>query len=94
VTAEHRVRITFKLFATLSEYLPRELDGHRSADHEIAVDVPDGTALQAVLDRFPMPRALIHLVLVNGTYVPPERRSGHPLREGDAVAVWPPVAGG
>jgi sulfur carrier protein ThiS len=94
VTAGPRVRITFKLFATLSEYLPDELDGHRSAGHEIAVDVPEGTALQAVLDRFPMPRALVHLVLVNGTYVPPGQRAGHALREGDAVAVWPPVAGG
>lgn len=94
MTREHRVRITFKLFATLTEYLPLELDGHRSANHELAVDVPEGTAVQAVLDRFSMPRALIHLVLVNGIYVPPEQRSGHALREGDAVAVWPPIAGG
>ena len=86
--------ITFKLFATLSEYLPRELDGHLRTDYQIGVDVPEGTTVQAVIDRFPMPRALIHLVLVNGVYVPPAARSTHPLRDGDALAVWPPVAGG
>ena len=86
--------ITFKLFATLSEYLPRELDGHLRTDYQIGVDVPEGTTVQAVIDRFPMPRALIHLVLVNGVYIPPGARSAHPLRDGDALAVWPPVAGG
>jgi sulfur carrier protein ThiS len=88
------VRITFKLFATLADFLPAELDGHRSARNQIALDVAEGTALQAVIDRFAMPPALIHLVLVNGVYVPPPLRGRHPLREGDAVAVWPPIAGG
>jgi sulfur carrier protein ThiS len=88
------VRITFKLFATLSGYLPHELDGHRRVDNQIDLDVSDGTAVQAVIDRFAMPQSLIHLVLVNGAYIPPAQRSEHVLREGDAVAVWPPIAGG
>jgi sulfur carrier protein ThiS len=88
------VRITFKLFASLTAYLPAELDGHRRMDNEIAVDVPDGTPVQAVLDRFPLPRALVHLVLVNGVFVAPRDRATHALRDGDALAVWPPVAGG
>jgi sulfur carrier protein ThiS len=88
------VLITFKLFATLSEYLPRELDGHVRTGCQLPVDVPEGATVQAVIDRFPMPRALVHLVLVNGVYVPPASRSTHPLRDGDALAVWPPVAGG
>ena len=60
------MRITFKLFATLSGYLPHELDGHRRVDNQIDLDVSDGTAVQAVIDRFAMPQSLIHLVLVNG----------------------------
>jgi sulfur carrier protein ThiS len=47
-----------------------------------------------VIDRFHMPRALVHLVLVNGNYIPPAERAGHLLRDGDALAVWPPIAGG
>jgi sulfur carrier protein ThiS len=88
------VRITFKLFATLSQYLPRELDGHPRVGNQIDVDTSDGTAVQAVLDRFGVPPLQAHLVLVNGTYVAPARRSEHVLRDGDALAVWPMIAGG
>jgi sulfur carrier protein ThiS len=88
------MQITFKLFATLSDYLPRQLGGHERVDHELAVDLPEGTAVQDVIDRFHLPPCLVHLVLVNGRYVAPEKRSSHRLREGDAMAVWPPIAGG
>jgi sulfur carrier protein ThiS len=94
VTAGRRVRITFKLFATLGDHLPPELDGHRRTGNQLPVDVAEGTALQALIDRFALPRDLIHLVLVNGAYVPPGLRAQHRLREGDAVAIWPPIAGG
>jgi sulfur carrier protein ThiS len=88
------VQITFKLFATLSDYLPRELDGRARVDHQIAVDVPEGAAVQDVIRRFNLPQSLVHLVLVNGRYIPPAQRSSHVLHEGDALAVWPPIAGG
>ena len=87
------MQITFKLFATLSEYLPREHEGAR-VDHEIALDVPEATAVQDVIERFRLPPDLVHLVLVNGRYVPPAERSSHRLSDGDALAVWPPIAGG
>lgn len=88
------MRVTFKAFATLGQYLPPELDGHARAGNQIDLDLPEGATVQAVIERFPMPRALVHLVLVNGVYIPPGQRPRHPLREGDALAVWPPVAGG
>ena len=88
------MQITFKLFATLGDHLPRELDGHRRGANQIALDLPDGTAVQSVIDRFSLPPAQVHLVLVNGRYVPPAERSTHLLREGDALAIWPPIAGG
>ena len=88
------MRITFKAFATLGDYLPREHEGHRRSGNELPMDVAEGTTLQAVIDRFPLPRALVHLVLVNGEYILPSERAAHVLREGDAVAIWPPIAGG
>ncbi len=88
------MRITFKAFATLGEYLPREHAGHVRSGNELPMDVAEGTTLQAVIERFPMPRALVHLVLVNGEYVLPSERATRVLREGDAVAIWPPIAGG
>jgi sulfur-carrier protein len=86
--------ITFKLFASLSEYLPRQLDGHAAVGHEIAVDIDDATAVEDVIERFKLPRHQVHLVLVNGRYVPPALRPTHLLRAGDALAIWPPIAGG
>lgn len=89
------MQVVFKLFANLSDWLPREVDGRKRVDNnQIAVDVPEGMALSELIDRFALPRQLAHLVLVNGVFVPPGERSSHLLREGDEVAIWPPVAGG
>ena len=37
---------------------------------------------------------MVHLVLVNGVYVPPAERATRTLEEGDVLAIWPPIAGG
>jgi len=88
------VRITFKAFATLGDYLPREHEGLIRVGNELPLEVPEGTTLVGVLERFRLPRALVHLVLVNGEYILPAERATHLLRDGDAVAIWPPIAGG
>jgi molybdopterin converting factor small subunit len=36
----------------------------------------------------------VHLVLVNGVYVPPAERLSFTPKEGDVLAIWPPIAGG
>jgi len=33
-------------------------------------------------------------VLINGVFVPPDERATSVLRDGDVLAVWPPIAGG
>ena len=45
---------------------------------------------------FPKLEAIAHarLVLVNGLFVPPQERESHALRDGDVLAIWPPIAGG
>ena len=88
------MRITFKLFATLADHLPREYEGHARVGNELPMDVPEGTTLAAVVERVPLPRALVHLVLVNGEFILPAERGHHVLHAGDAVAIWPPIAGG
>jgi len=88
------VQITLKLFAMLSEYLPREADGRQRVGHQVPVEVADGTAVQEVIERFKLPKELVHLVLVNGRFVAPEDRPAHRLQPGDALAIWPMVAGG
>lgn len=88
------MEITLKLFATLGDYLPRELDGRVSRFNRLPIEVEEATTVQAVIDRFRLPPAMAHLVLVNGTFIPREARTAHELRPGDELAVWPPIAGG
>ena len=84
------MRIRLKLYATLTDYLPPE--ARRS--NELSVDVAEDATLQAVIAPLNLPPKLVHLVLVNGVYVPPEARAARTFREGDALAIWPPIAGG
>jgi molybdopterin converting factor small subunit len=83
------MRITFKLFASLGDYLP---DGARRNAIDIEIEQQD--TLNSLLDRYRVPREMAHLVLVNGIYQGSSERDRALLKEGDTVAVWPPVAGG
>jgi len=84
------MRITFKLYASLTKHLPA--DAQRS--NQVSLEIPDGTPIAKIIEPFGMPEKLVHLVLVNGTYVPPEERLSRVLQEGDVLAIWPPIAGG
>ena len=84
------MRITFKLFATLTDYLPP--DARRS--NQIELDVAPEAPISQIIEPFGLPAKLVHLVLVNGKYVAHEQRMTTTLREGDVLAIWPPIAGG
>lgn len=83
------MNIVLKLHAALTDYLP---PGTRGQALDVEVDA--ATTVADVIDRFRLPPRLVHLVLVNGHYVPPAQRASHALAEGDHLALWPPVAGG
>jgi molybdopterin converting factor small subunit len=84
------MKITFKLFATLTDYLPAE--ARRS--NQIDLDIDPATPISQIIEPFGMPPKLVHLVLVNGKYIQPEQRLSATLQEGDVLAIWPPIAGG
>ena len=84
------MQITFKLFASLSDCLPPAARSRNA----LALDVADGSTVAEVIDAWTLPPRLVHLVLVNGEFVPPESRSARRLKPGDALAIWPPIAGG
>jgi sulfur carrier protein ThiS len=83
------MRITLKLYATLGRYLPDDAE-----KNIVRPELPDDTSVTAVIERFRLPPELVHLVLVNGVFVAPEQRAGTHLKDGDVLAIWPPVAGG
>ncbi len=83
------MRITFKLYASLAEYLPADC-----RDNTTSVEIEPGMPAHAVLDRFKVPRERAHLVLLNGVYLNSSDRNLRWLKEGDVLAAWPPTAGG
>ena len=84
------MKITFKLYASLTEYLPPEA----RRDNRIELEVADDATIATIIEPLGMPPRLVHLVLVNGVYVPPEERATRTFAEGDVLAIWPPIAGG
>ena len=58
------------------------------------LDVAPDATISQIIAPFGLPPRLVHLVLVNGHYIPPEQRPTHTLVEGDVLAIWPPIAGG
>jgi sulfur-carrier protein len=83
------MKITFKLFATLGDYLP----AHRKGN-EVEIEVSPEHSILQIIEPYGLPMKLVHLVLVNGHYINPEDRGNRKLIEGDVLAIWPPIAGG
>jgi len=46
-----------------------------------------------VVDKLGVPRKDIQVIMINGEFCPEEARD-IPLRDGDAVTVWPSIQGG
>jgi sulfur carrier protein ThiS len=84
------MQITFKLYASLGEFLPAE----QRRGNEMTLSVPEGSTITRVCEPFNLPPKLVHLVLVNGHYIAPADRATRALVEGDVLAIWPPIAGG
>ncbi len=83
------MKLTFKLFAGLGEYLPAD-----AKDNATHIDIEENESVFDIIARFNIPEEMIHLVLVNGVYLHPEERLTPNFTEGDTLAIWPPVAGG
>ena len=83
------MKLVFKLFAGLGEYLPEH-----ASNNAVTLDISEEDTVFDIVARFKIPQELIHLVLHNGVYLHPEERHKPAFREGDTLAIWPPVAGG
>lgn len=83
------MKITIKLFALLAKYLP---DG--AVKNQVDMDFTDGMTVQQVIHHLKLPSEHCHLVLVDGVYILPSERETRAMTDGEALAIWPPVAGG
>ncbi|MDZ4250978.1 MAG: MoaD/ThiS family protein [Sulfuritalea sp.] len=84
------MKVIFKLYATLQDYLPAEA----KKTNALTLELDAATTIQQIIERFALPQKLVHLVLIDGNFVPPGERAARVLQEGETLAIWPPVAGG
>jgi sulfur-carrier protein len=83
------MKMHIELYASLMSFLP---PGNHRFRRDI--EVPDGTNVQQIIEKFKISNEQAHIVLVNGHFVCGDDRSVRVLTPDDTVAIWPPVAGG
>jgi molybdopterin converting factor small subunit len=84
------VKVQVRLLAGLRDKLPDAVRGRAE------LDLPDDCSLQELLDRLEIHEKQAQMVLVNGVQPSRDRgtRQSLTLLKGDAVAIFPPLAGG
>ncbi|MGB1547671.1 MAG: MoaD/ThiS family protein [Alphaproteobacteria bacterium] len=83
------MKVTLKFYTTLKQYLPQG-----TSDNTAEIEIEDGASVQTVVERQGVPANMIHMTMVNGAYIAPSDLGGHELKDGDTLAMWPPLAGG
>jgi sulfur carrier protein ThiS len=84
------MKITLKLYASLTPYLPPDY----RRDHAMPLEVDAAATIESVVAPLGIPPGLLKLVVLNGVFVHPHERPETHFTEGDVLAIWPPVAGG
>ncbi len=79
------MKVELKLYASLSAHLPENASGN-SCEMELAEPATVGDLLTVVNIALDQPKILF----CNGVHT----NVDEPLNEGDAIAVFPPIAGG
>ncbi len=82
------MKVVFKLYASFDQYLPAG-----AVDHQVELEVSEETSPLDLFTQYGVPLSEVHLVMVNGVFVPQGERNSA-LTAGDELAAWPAVAGG
>ena len=90
IAAAGKVRMTLKLYASLTQYLPEAF----RKSHAMPMVVDAGATIESIIAPLGMPPGLVKLVVLNGVFVPPSQRPVTRFTDGDVLAIWPPIAGG
>jgi len=84
------MKVGVKLFASLTASLPVEA----RASHRLDLEVEEGTTVLDLIRRLGISESQCALVLVDGVWVAQGGLRARVLRDGEVLAIWPPVAGG
>ncbi|MFH1489146.1 MAG: MoaD/ThiS family protein [Pseudomonadota bacterium] len=80
------MKIELKLFASLGRYMPQKKDGKSSE----MMEIHEGTRVRDIIDRLGIPENAVKILFLNGIHAKEEDR----LKDGDRLAIFPPIAGG
>lgn len=79
---EKNILITVKFFADFRNFGPAKEK----------LEVPKGSKIQYLLDKYKIPNIKKNLIiLVNGL---PHKKANDEIKDGDVIAIFPPIAGG
>jgi sulfur-carrier protein len=79
------MKLELCLYASLSSRLPEKSDRN-----SCAMEIPEGTAIKDVLDRLNIATDEPKIIFLNGIHANPDQL----LKDGDRLAIFPPIAGG
>ena len=79
------MKVEVRLFANFRDYLPPGSD-----TYSCWLELEEGTTIGHALERLKIPLSIPMIALVNGLH----RDFEEPLRTGDVLSIFPPVAGG
>ncbi len=74
------MEIEVRLFASLRKY----------ANDKSRIEIEDGADVSDFMERIGVPPDEVSIILVNGRHAPQDQ----PLKDGEAVSLFPPIAGG
>ncbi len=83
------MQISVTLFGGLRHYLPAG-----SGFNKCTIDVDDGSSLEALLAKIPVPADKPYMVIVNDEKVGSDRFAEITLAADDEVVLLPPIKGG
>ncbi len=79
------MKIEIALYASLSQYLPAGAEYRKAM-----ITARDGATAREIMGQLGIPQDHPNILLVNGTQAGPDRV----LKDGETLAVFPPLAGG
>ena len=81
--------VKVKLFAMLRSHLPPGSDGE-----SVELDVKEGATALNIVETLEIPPQMAHLVMLDGYHLLPEEIQYRPIKPGEVLSIFPPVAGG
>ena len=83
------MQISVTLFGGLRHYLPAG-----SGFNKCQIDIDDGSSLEALLAKIPLPAGKPYMVILNDEKVSSDRFAQITVRDDDEVVLLPPIKGG